>query len=231
MTAAADQPFAPHFGQTTSMALVNAEQTRVFAGSTPGASAPNVVLTNIGNQLVFVRLTATSDTTTVSAKDLPVPAGATVTISRGIQESNTLRAIAPGGAGSTLYITLGNGWLFSAGQGGGGGGVAPSPTPLTPVAAAASAIVTGGTAVTFVTGPINGGYVTNPLNAARQGISVAEPAYISLVGTPGSTDAAANGTTSALDPGQTFALPALAAGVTVKVNAATSGHKFSVEVW
>lgn len=102
---------------------------------------------------------------------------------------------------------------------------------MTPAAATASTVAVAGTAVTFIIGPINGGYVTNPANAARQGIVTAEPGYIDLVGTPGSTEAAANGTTSALDPGQTFALPPLEAGVTVKVNAATAGHKFSVEVW
>lgn len=110
----------------------------------------------------------------------------------------------------------------------------PVPTAglqVTPRAGSASAIVTGGTAITAVSGPINGGYVTNPSDAAAQGIGVAENAYIDMVGTPGATDAAANGTTSLLQPGQTFALPALAAGVNVKLNAATAAHAFTVVVW
>lgn len=104
-------------------------------------------------------------------------------------------------------------------------------SPATPAAGTVAVVTTGGTAVTVVTGPINGGFVTNPANAARQGIVTAEPLYINLVGTPLATEAGANGSTSALDLGQTFVLPALAAGVTAKVNAATNGHKFSVEVW
>ncbi len=103
--------------------------------------------------------------------------------------------------------------------------------PRTPAAASASAIVTGGTAITVATGPINGGKLVNPLTAAAQGIALAENAYPDMVGVPGSTDAAANGTTYLLVPGQDFDIPALAAGVTLKINAATSGHKFSVEVW
>lgn len=102
---------------------------------------------------------------------------------------------------------------------------------VTPVAGTASAIVTGGTPITIVTGPVNGGYVTNPPNLASQGIAAAENAYLSLVGNPGSVDANANGTTSPLIPGQTFAIPALAAGVLLKANAATSGHKLTVVVW
>lgn len=102
---------------------------------------------------------------------------------------------------------------------------------ITPAAATASQIATGGTAVTVITGPINGGFITNPINSAAQGIADAENLYIDMVGTPGSTDAAANGTTSLLMPGQGFELPALAAGVTVKANAATDGHKFTVNVW
>lgn len=102
---------------------------------------------------------------------------------------------------------------------------------VTPAAGSAAAVATGGTAVTAVTGPINGGFITNPSNAARQAIAAAEPLYVDMVGTPGSTDAVANGTTSALDLGQSYTLPALATGVTVKVNAATNGHKFTVVTW
>lgn len=109
-------------------------------------------------------------------------------------------------------------------SGGGSGG-------YTPKSATASTITTGGTAITAITGPITGGYVTNPPNLASQGIAAAENAYLDMVGTPGSTDSAGNGTTTILTPGQTFSLPSLATGVTVKLNAATTGHKFTIEVW
>src|SRR6185312_4208000 len=85
---------------------------------------------------------------------------------------------------------------------------------LLPRALALSVVATGGTAVVAITGPISGGYIANPPNAASQG-----------------TGATGNGTTSVLGNGASFTLPALAAGVTVKVNAATSGHKFTGTVW
>jgi hypothetical protein len=103
---------------------------------------------------------------------------------------------------------------------------------FTPAAGTVSQVTTGGTAVTVISGPCNGAFITNPANAARQGgIAAAEPIYVDMVATPGSTDAAANGTTTAIDPGQSFTVPPLASGVNVKVNAATSLHKFSVEKW
>lgn len=104
-------------------------------------------------------------------------------------------------------------------------------TRATPAAGLASAIVTGGVAITAVTGPVNGGYITNPLNAAAQGITTAENAYLDMVGAPGSTDASAKGTTVLLAPGQNFVIPALASGVNVKLNAATAAHAFTVVVW
>lgn len=98
----------------------------------------------------------------------------------------------------------------------------------TPAAGTASAITTGGTAVTLVTGPCSGGYITNPPNASAQGITTAENAYVDKVGTPGSTDSAANGTTTVLFPGQTFTFGPLASGSVIKGNAATNGHKLTV---
>ncbi len=95
----------------------------------------------------------------------------------------------------------------------------------------ASVITTGGTAIVVAEGPINGGYVVNPPNAASQGIGGAENAYIDMVAGPGDTDAAANGTTRILFPGDSFPLPALTSGVLVKVNAATGGHKLTVVTW
>ena len=94
-----------------------------------------------------------------------------------------------------------------------------------------SSNTTGGTAVIIASGPLNGGFITNPPNAASQGVSTAENLYVDMVGTPGSADSAANGTTVLLQPGQSFSIPALAAGVNIRANAATSGHKLSVEVW
>lgn len=102
---------------------------------------------------------------------------------------------------------------------------------FTPGAAAASVIAAGGTAVIVFTGPISGGLISNPTSAAGQGIAAAENLYISLIGVPGSTDAAAGGGTLTLAPGASYQLPALATGVTVRANAATSSHKFTAFKW
>jgi hypothetical protein len=101
----------------------------------------------------------------------------------------------------------------------------------TPVVAPVTTITTGGTAVTVLTGTISGGTISNPLTAAGQGIGAAENLYISFVGTPGSTDAAAVGGTLTLVPGASYSLPALASGVTLKANAATSAHSFTAFSW
>lgn len=102
---------------------------------------------------------------------------------------------------------------------------------ITPAAGSAVAVATGGTAVTVVTGPCTGGYITNPTTATSQGVGAAENMYIDMVATPGSTDAAANGTTVSIAPGQSFTIPALGTGVLLKANAATTGHKFTAVVW
>ena len=107
-----------------------------------------------------------------------------------------------------------------------------NPMKVTPSALTTATVVTGGTAVTLICGPINGGWLKNGDNASMQGIAQAENFYVDAVGTPGSTDAAANGTTVALQPGQPFTIPALAnSGVCLKGNAATSGHIISGEVY
>jgi hypothetical protein len=103
--------------------------------------------------------------------------------------------------------------------------------PKIPRALDLSTIVAGGTAVIAVTGPIYGGFLTNPVNAAAQGVATAENLYIDMVGVPGATDATANGTTVLLQPGQNFTFPWLAVGVLVRINAASSGHRVSGEVW
>jgi hypothetical protein len=102
---------------------------------------------------------------------------------------------------------------------------------ILPAAGLSNEIAQGGTAVVLVSGPCNGGWIVNPTTSAAQGIMTAENCYIDLVNPPGSTDSSANGTTVLLVPGQNFTIPAIGAGVVIWVNAATSGHKFSVTVW
>ena len=98
---------------------------------------------------------------------------------------------------------------------------------ITPVAGAVSQVATGGTAVTAANANPNGGFITNPYSAADQGLGSAEVLYINPVSTAG---LAGNGTTFAIQPGGTWTI---IAGQTTptSVNAASSGHKFSVVVW
>jgi hypothetical protein len=95
----------------------------------------------------------------------------------------------------------------------------------------ASAVASGGTALVAVSGPISGGFITNPALAADQGLGQPEALYADCVNPPGSSPGAGNNTTVALQPGETFVLPPLADGQPCWVNAASSGHLFTIEVW
>lgn len=99
-------------------------------------------------------------------------------------------------------------------------------TPVTPVPGLASQVSTGGVAVTFAPGGVQGGFITNPASNVDQGISpsAAENLYIDPTGAAATLSA--NGTCFALAPGQTWVLiPGQT--TSTSVNAATSGHKFS----
>lgn len=101
---------------------------------------------------------------------------------------------------------------------------------VTPQPGNTSTVVTGGTAVTAVLAVpagIGGGFITNPLTATDQGIGSTEPLYVNPVV---SATTVGNGTTFALQPGQSWSLvPGQTTATTV--NAASSGHKFAVVWW
>jgi hypothetical protein len=87
-----------------------------------------------------------------------------------------------------------------------------------------SSVSVGGTAVIAVYGPAQGGLIVNPQLAGDQGISVAEVLYIDLVNPAvlHQTD-----TCIPLQPGEYYRVPH-GCTTNITVNAATSGHKFSV---
>lgn len=99
--------------------------------------------------------------------------------------------------------------------------------PVTPIPGAASAVVTGGQPVVAIAANalgVNGGFITNPVLAADQGIGAAEPLYINPVDAAG---VAANGNTFRLEPGQTWTvIPGQTTATSV--NAVSAGHRFSV---
>lgn len=85
-------------------------------------------------------------------------------------------------------------------------------------------IASSGVAVIAASGPMAGGFITNPDTDIDQGIGVPEPLYVSFVGDAGLVG---SGSTIELPPGKTLGFPA---GMTnnVSVNAATAGHKFAL---
>jgi hypothetical protein len=110
-------------------------------------------------------------------------------------------------------------------------GATPIPiTPATsvPTAPTASAIAVGGAATTLATGPWQGGFVQNPLTAGDQNIAAAEVVYLNLVT---AATAVGRGTNIALQPGDSFILPPVGAGVNLSAIAATTGHALSVELF
>lgn len=103
-----------------------------------------------------------------------------------------------------------------------------TPAATTPAAGTAHAIVTGGVAVRFVTGPVKGCYITNPLSATDEGIATVEPLYVNAVTT--ATTLATDGSSVALQPGQTFnCVPGQTTHVSA--NALTSSHNAVVVAW
>ncbi len=100
--------------------------------------------------------------------------------------------------------------------------------PVTPIAGLNTIIITGGTSVVVIPNNPAGGYITNPLTATDQGISIAEALYIDPVGS--ATMLHGNGTIFALQPGQTWTIIPGQTTLTY-ANAGTSGHKFTAVSW
>jgi hypothetical protein len=89
---------------------------------------------------------------------------------------------------------------------------------------------TGGTAgipVNAIDPNQTGGYIVNPLAAADQGLATSEPLYVNQVGPAG---VVANGTTIALQPGQSYTvIPNTTTPVSVASN--SPNHKFTAVEW
>jgi len=98
---------------------------------------------------------------------------------------------------------------------------------ITPSGGTNSQVATGGTAVVAAPAGVQGGYITNPASPTDQNLSNTELLFVDPVSAP---SLAANGTTIALNPGETFTIPANST-LPVYVNAASSGHKFTVVVY
>jgi hypothetical protein len=97
----------------------------------------------------------------------------------------------------------------------------------TPIAGPASQTGTPGIPVTAIQSNQAGGYIVNPLLAADQGIAAAEVLFVNQVGP---SDTQANGTTIALQPGQSYTvIPNTTTPVSVA--ALSANHKFTAVQW
>lgn len=87
-----------------------------------------------------------------------------------------------------------------------------------------SVVVEGGTPVVAIYGPAQGGLIVNPQFAGDQGIAEAEVLWLDIVNPAvlGQTN-----TCIPIQPGQWFTIPP-GCTTNISVNAATSGHRFSV---
>jgi hypothetical protein len=98
----------------------------------------------------------------------------------------------------------------------------------TPIAGIASQTATSPGVPTNAIAPNqSGGYIVNPISAADQGLSAAEVLYVNQVGP---CDTQANGTTIALQPGQSYTVIPLTTSP-VSVAALSASHKFTAVQW
>ena len=101
-----DIAFTPYYGAT-----VNAASSAGVANVTTLARARALLLTNVGTQLVFIRVKPNGSATDASATDMPLPAGSQTVILKssepGALAGETVVSIFGTGAGSTIYVTPG----------------------------------------------------------------------------------------------------------------------------
>lgn len=98
----ARQPIAPAYG--TGQAVAPAAASAV-ATLTPGSN--QLVLTNLGAAVCYVRVANAGDVPVATSNDYPIPAGAQVVITKG-QRQDALAHISA--AGTTLHIMNGEGF-------------------------------------------------------------------------------------------------------------------------
>lgn len=94
--------FAPSFGSGQVLTPAAASAQVVLAGG----NTQTVCLTNLGDNVCYVRL-GTSGTVTATTADYPVPSGAQVVLTKSVDQ-NILAHISA--AGTTLHVMTGNGF-------------------------------------------------------------------------------------------------------------------------
>ena len=102
------EPFNPSIGGTTTIAATAATVSTSYTNATPGSVMGQVLVTNAGTTLVFVRMSR--ENSAASAIDTPVLPNDRFVLSMGATTGETLyvNVICPGGT-STVYLTRGFG--------------------------------------------------------------------------------------------------------------------------
>ena len=102
------EPFNPAIGGTTTIAATAATVSTSYVATTPGAVLGQLLVTNAGATLVFVRMSR--ENSAASAIDTPVLPNDRFVLSTGAVVGDTfyVNVICPGGT-STVYLTRGFG--------------------------------------------------------------------------------------------------------------------------
>jgi hypothetical protein len=101
-------PFNGKLGSTTSVAA-----TATAASVAVDPNSKQYMVTNVGSQLVFVRPLFAGDAAVATSADIPVLPNSQTTLTKqgaSQQGHSSISVVAPGGGGSTVYVTSGEGW-------------------------------------------------------------------------------------------------------------------------
>jgi len=102
-------PFSPQAGSTVTVAASGTAQDVQI-----NPESKQIMVTNVGTQVVFVRLKLAGETAVATDTDAPVLPNSQVVLTKagkGPRDGHSLLSVvAPGGAGSTVYVTSGEGW-------------------------------------------------------------------------------------------------------------------------
>lgn len=99
-----EQPFCPAYGRTVAAATINGA-----VNVTVPTDSRQILLVNVGTQLVFVRVKPQGVTADATAADMPLAAGASRVITKDPQSQGVV-SIAATAVGSTVYVCPGDGY-------------------------------------------------------------------------------------------------------------------------
>ena len=101
-------PFNAKLGSTVSLSA-----TATAASLAVDPNLRQYMVTNLGSQLVFVRPIFAGSSDVATSADIPILPNTQTTLTKqgGDQQGqSSISVVAPGGSGSTVYVTSGEGW-------------------------------------------------------------------------------------------------------------------------